>query len=84
MAAQKFSSVTQAPLQGSRRCQTALAICVTIIMIAARYGLVFRINESSAAFGMYGALVKVAAHTALTHTALRPLMLVIRLNCHMS
>jgi hypothetical protein len=49
-------------------------------MIAARYGLVFRINESSAAFGMYGALAKVAVHTALTHTSLQPRMLVMTWN----
>ena len=53
-------------------------------MIAARYGLVFRINESSAAFGMYSALAKVAVHTALTRTSLQPRVLVMGLNCHMS
>jgi hypothetical protein len=33
------------------------------------------VNESSAAFGIYTRLAKVAVHTALTHTSLRPRML---------
>src|SRR5262249_9774451 len=35
----------------------------------------FAINEGSAAFGTYTQLAKVAVHTALTHTSLRPRML---------
>jgi hypothetical protein len=35
----------------------------------------FSINESSAAFNIYSPLAKVAVHTALTHTSLRPRML---------
>ena len=35
----------------------------------------FAINESSAAFSIYTRLAKVAVHTALTHTSLRPRML---------
>jgi hypothetical protein len=50
----------------------AISFWKTIIPIRMDW---FAINESSAAFGTYTQLAKVAAHTALTHTSLRPCML---------
>jgi hypothetical protein len=44
-------------------------------IIVRRMDWFFAINESSAAFGMYTGLAKVAVHTALTHMSLRPRML---------
>jgi hypothetical protein len=52
-----------------------LAILRRKTIIAVGMDWFFAINDSSAAFGIYTRLAKVAVHTALTHTSLRPRML---------
>lgn len=73
LPADGFTSLCFGELFATRLGALAILRWETIIDVGMDW--FFAINESSAAFDIYTQLAKVAVHTALTHTSLRPRML---------